>query len=157
MTSDDDNDNTSEGPVRVRIFDRVYTLRAAGGGQEHVRRVARLVDERMQQVSLMLTTSDVAKVAVLAALNIAGELEELRERYERDTRADEAAGASPSAPPAPEHDPRERRSWFEEIFDGEFAEKRNNDERLSSLVSSRLQRHRPPGGDAERPDPEEES
>src|SRR5918998_3350637 len=102
MMSDEDNNTSPDGPVRVRIFDRVYTLRSAAGDREHVRRVARLVDERMQQVSLMLTTSDVAKVAVLAALNIAGELEELRERSERDARAAEAASPAPNAaePPA---------------------------------------------------------
>lgn len=147
----DDNDTSPDGPVRVRIFDRVYTLRSAGSDQDYVRRVARLVDERMQQVSSLLTTTDVAKVAVLAALNIAGELEELRARAERAAQADDAA-----APAAAESERDERRSWFEEIFDGEFAQKRNSDERLSSLVSSKLQRHRPPVGDPERGDPEEE-
>ena len=154
--SDDDNDTSADGPVRVRIFDRTYTLRAAGSDHDHVRRVARLVDERMQQVSLLLTTSDVAKVAVLAALNIAGELEQLRDRYERDARAAPAQSAEEPAPPAAGDERGERRSWFEEIFDGEFAQKRNNDERLSSLVSSKLQRQRPPGGDPERGDPDEE-
>ena len=41
MMSDEDNNTSPDGPVRVRIFDRVYTLRSAGGNQEHVRRVAR--------------------------------------------------------------------------------------------------------------------
>lgn len=156
----DDYDNTSHtGRVSVRIFDRVYTLRSAEGNESHVRRVARLVDERMQQVSELLTTTDVAKVAVLAALNIAGELEELRERCEREAEreARAAEAPAPAAPPPAEPERPERRSWFEEIFDGEFAQKRNNDERLSTLVSSKLQRHRPPTSDAERTEPDEES
>ncbi|HZB45324.1 MAG TPA: cell division protein ZapA [Pyrinomonadaceae bacterium] len=157
MTSDDNT--TPPGRVQVRIFDRVYVLRAGGGDEGYVRRVARIVDERMQQVSELLTTSDVAKVAVLAALNIAGELEELRARYKQGARAAEAEGAGEPARPAAEVARDERRSWFEEIFDGEFAQKKNSDERLSSLVSSKLQRHRPPGGggDPERAEPEGEN
>jgi cytochrome P450 len=94
---------------------------------------------------------------VLAALNIAGELEELRERSEREARAAQTKVEEPPAPPAAEAERQERRSWFEEIFDGEFAQRRNNEERLSSLVSSKLQRQRPPGNDPERTGPDEES
>src|SRR5687767_435371 len=99
-----------------------------------------------------------ATSAASAALNIAGELEELRARYEQGASVAEDKGAEESARPAAEGARDERRSWFEEIFDGEFAQKRNNDERLSSLVSSRLQRQRPPGGgsDPELAEPEED-
>ncbi|HZI19307.1 MAG TPA: cell division protein ZapA [Pyrinomonadaceae bacterium] len=69
--------------VRVNIFGQTYSLRSPQGG-ERVRRVAELVDERMREIASQLAVHDAAKVAVLAALNIAGELELVREYYERE-------------------------------------------------------------------------
>ena len=119
-------------PVRVQICDQTYSLRSHSGA-EHVRRIARIVDERMRRISSQLTVHDVARIAVLTALNIADELESLRQDYERirGSRADaqqerpEEAGAMPE------------RSWFEHIFDADESPKRGG-ERLSELVSSKL-------------------
>lgn len=69
--------------VRVNIFGQTYSLRSAGGG-ERVLRVAELVDERMREIASHLAVHDAAKVAVLAALNLADELELVREHYERE-------------------------------------------------------------------------
>src|SRR4030095_715287 len=71
-------------------------------------RGARLVDERMRAVADGLAVHDVAKVAVLPALNLADELEglksfsgpELREVLDR-ARAEEEEVVDPE-PPAPE-------------------------------------------------------
>jgi cell division protein ZapA len=141
----DDTESAPAGRVQVLIFNQIYNLRSGDGDREHVIRVARVVDERMRLISSMLTTSDVAKVAVLAALNLAGELEELR--------AQQAAAPAPGEPPAErdelaatrtEASAQARRSWFEEIFDGEL-ERKSSDERLSSRVASKLQKLRPSG------------
>ncbi len=78
--------STDAGSVRVNIFNQSYSLRSASGDGEHVERVARLVDERMRAVASGLAVHDVAKVAVLTALNLADELEGLRDFYETELR-----------------------------------------------------------------------
>ena len=77
---------TDAGSVRVSIFNQTYSLRSADGNGEHVERVARLVDERMRAVANGLAVHDVAKVAVLTALNLADELEGLKSFYETELR-----------------------------------------------------------------------
>ena len=73
--------------IRVSIFNQTYSLRSASGDGEHVRRVAQLVDERMRLIASQLAVHDVAKVAVLAALNFADELEVLKDSFERELSA----------------------------------------------------------------------
>jgi cell division protein ZapA len=153
---------TDAGSVRVNIFNQTYSLRAADGDGAHVLRVARLVDERMRAVADGLAVHDVAKVAVLTALNLADELEGLRSFYESELRgvlerareeeeeasaaardelsadaagatAEEAAGEPEGAEPV-----RDEPSWFEAIFDTDAPPQRSGDERLSSQVTSRL-------------------
>ena len=92
--------STDGGSIRVKIFNQTYSLRSASGDGAHVERVARLVDERMRAVADGLAVHDVAKVAVLTALNLADELEGLKNFYEAElrevlerARAEEAAQA----------------------------------------------------------------
>ncbi|HEX8351562.1 MAG TPA: cell division protein ZapA [Pyrinomonadaceae bacterium] len=79
--------STDAGSVRVNIFNQTYSLRSASGDGEQVERVARLVDERMRAVASGLAVHDVAKVAVLTALNLADELEGLKNFYETELRS----------------------------------------------------------------------
>jgi cell division protein ZapA (FtsZ GTPase activity inhibitor) len=145
-------------PVQVSIFDQTYNLRSRGDGEEYVRQIARLVDERMRLVSKHLTTHDVAKVAVLAALNIADELQQVRDRYEGGARGE---GARPAEGPGAREgegvggDEPVRRSWFENIFDAEETAAAVRGERLSSQVSAKLQAMRRPGQDGPAPGDEE--
>ena len=154
--------STDAGSVRVNIFNQTYSLRAADGDGAHVLRVARLVDERMQAIASGLAVHDVAKVAVLTALNLADELEGLRSFYEAELRevleraraeeAQESKAAEPETfappapvveePPAPEPERQEEQSWFEAIFDSDAPPARTGDERLSSQITSRLRRLR---------------
>jgi cell division protein ZapA len=97
---------TDAGSVRVNIFNQSYSLRSADGDGEHVLRVARLVDERMRAVADGLAVHDVAKVAVLTALNLADELEGLKNFYETElremlsrAREEEEEAAAASVPP----------------------------------------------------------
>lgn len=128
--------------VRVNIFNKTYSLRSNSGG-EHIRRVAQLVDERMQVISSQLATHDIAKVAVLAALNIADEMQSLKDRYEKElqTLLEQSIGHEKEIGHHDETRPAEgdeRRSWFEDIFDsGEPVRARG--ERLSSQISAKLQ------------------
>ena len=151
--------STDAGSVRVNIFNQTYSLRSGSGDGARVERVARLVDERMRAVADGLAVHDVAKVAVLTALNLADELEGLKSFYETELRgvleraraAEELeAAAAPQAaaepdvvelPPAPA---QEEQSWFEAIFDSDAPPARAGDERLSSQITSRLRRLRQP-------------
>jgi cell division protein ZapA len=137
-------------PVVVTIYDQPYRLRS-GRGNEHVRRVAQLVDARMREVAEHMTTFDLTKIAVLTALNFADELESQREDHAQATAAaspadsdtqtaSEAsnADAQASAPNAN----GERRSWFEEIFEAEEQPPTRDGERLSSQISAKLHSRR---------------
>jgi hypothetical protein len=113
----------------------------------------------MRAVASGLAVHDVAKVAVLTALNLADELEGLKSFYETElrevlerARAEEEpetpepfvqpdVAAVPPASPAPA---QEEQSWFEAIFDSDAPPVRKGDERLSSQITSRLRRLRQP-------------
>src|SRR5258708_19789207 len=61
----------SNNPVRVEIFDQPYNLR--GSDAEYILKLAEYVDGKMRAVSEQTHTVDTARLAVLAALNIADE------------------------------------------------------------------------------------
>ncbi|MCA1629017.1 MAG: cell division protein ZapA [Acidobacteria bacterium] len=134
--------------VVVRIFDQPYRLRT-GRDAGYAERVATLVDGRMREVAAHMTTVDVAKIAVLTALNLADELESLK----GDDRAAATAGAA-QPPPARDEQPTgepptaeraatsERRSWFEEIFEADEPTGRGS-ERLGTQITARLHARRP--------------
>lgn len=148
--------STDAGSVRVNIFNQTYSLRSASGDGAHVQHVARLVDERMRAVADGLAVHDVAKVAVLVALNLADELEGLKSFYETELRGvleraraeEELEPAEPEAlaepdvveePSPTEPEPaQEEQSWFDSIFDSDAMPARTGDERLSSQITSRL-------------------
>lgn len=150
MNRDDLNISVARSVV-VSIFNQPYSLRSPQGG-ERIIEIARLVDERMQQISAQITTHDTTKIAVLAALNIADELQTIKERlqqqedeahaaeslsHERQT-TDEKTVASPEPPPQKTESSAEPQSWFEAIFDADAPAPRGR-ERLSSKISAKLQ------------------
>ena len=57
--------------VRVEIFDQAYNLR--GSDAEYILKLAEYVDAKMRAVGEQTNTVDTARLAVLAALNIADE------------------------------------------------------------------------------------
>jgi cell division protein ZapA len=57
--------------VRVEIFDQAYNLR--GSDAEYILKLAEYVDTKMRAVAEQTHTVDTARLAVLAALNIADE------------------------------------------------------------------------------------
>jgi cell division protein ZapA len=131
--------------IEVTIFNQTYRLRSKTD-KEHVEQIARLVDERMRQISSQITTHDVLKIAILTALNIADEMQNLRNYYETEIQpllskvsdSQETAGGDKT-----EDDPESNKSWFEDFFEAKV-ETKNRDERLSSQVSSKLQSLRQP-------------
>jgi cell division protein ZapA len=69
--------------VRVEIFDQTYNLRGSDG--EYIVKLADYVDSKMRAVSEQTQTVDTARLAVLAALNLADELHLLKRRLEGGT------------------------------------------------------------------------
>ena len=74
--------------VRIEIFGTGYTIRG-DEDQEYIREVAHYVDAKMREINDRLPVASLAKVAVLASLNLADEL--FKERQERERLADEVA------------------------------------------------------------------
>jgi cell division protein ZapA len=70
--------------IKVQIYGQTYTL-AGELDEAYVQELAKVVDEKMQQVAAATQTVDSVKVAVLAAMAIADELQSLsKERGSRD-------------------------------------------------------------------------
>jgi len=70
----------SKNGIKVEIFGTEYRIKGDANG-DYIRQVAGLVDERMRQIADASMTGSVAKIAILAAVNIADEL--LKERLTR--------------------------------------------------------------------------
>jgi cell division protein ZapA len=75
-----DNNNVS---VRVEILDQAYNLR--GTDPEYILKLAEYVDGKMRAVAEQTHTVDSARLAVLAALNIADEYHLLKSRLDGGT------------------------------------------------------------------------
>ncbi|HUK26411.1 MAG TPA: cell division protein ZapA [Terriglobales bacterium] len=69
--------DAGNGSVRVEIFDQAYNLR--GSDAEYILKLAEYVDGKMRAVAEQTHTVDTARLAVLAALNIADEYHLLRQ------------------------------------------------------------------------------
>jgi cell division protein ZapA len=139
-----DSDYAATRTVRVSIFDQLYSLRSPKG-EEHIKRIAEVVDERMRQISAHTTTFELSRIAVLAALNIADELQDLKARMAETldspaTPSDESERAAPDSSSTTDETGRAQ-TWFEAIFDAEVPVKERS-ERLSSQISNRLQTNR---------------
>lgn len=72
--------DASNNSVRVEIFDQGYNLR--GTDPEYLLKLAEYVDSKMRAVAEHTHTVDSARLAVLAALNIADEFHMLKRRAE---------------------------------------------------------------------------
>jgi cell division protein ZapA len=59
--------------VQVQIFGHTYTIRSEAD-QQHILDVAAYVDRKMREITDKLPVAALAKVAILASLNIADEL-----------------------------------------------------------------------------------
>ncbi|MBU4565802.1 MAG: cell division protein ZapA [Desulfarculus sp.] len=69
-------------PVTVEILGNEYVLRSEAG-EERVRQVAELLNQRVEEVRAANKTSSTLAAAVLAALNITNELLQLRDQQEK--------------------------------------------------------------------------
>ena len=67
--------------TEVEIFGAVYRVRGRDN-EGYLQEVAALVDSKMREVSGHARTADTAKLAILAALNLADELLQIRTRQQ---------------------------------------------------------------------------
>ena len=67
--------------IQVEIFGQKYSLKVAND-REYIRQLAAFVDARMKEVQQGTGTSDVYRIAILTALNIADELHRMRSRHD---------------------------------------------------------------------------
>ncbi len=65
----------------VSIFGAVYPVRG-DKDSEYLQGLAEVVDQRMREIAQQVSTVDTAKIAILAALNIADELLQCRNQQE---------------------------------------------------------------------------
>ena len=72
--------DASNASVRVEIFDQAYNLR--GSDPDYILKLADYVDSKMRAVSEQTHTVDTARLAVLAALNIADEFNLLKRKLD---------------------------------------------------------------------------
>ena len=84
-------DDEGARPVPVSIFGQAYTLRTTEEAT-YVESLAAYVDTRMREVADLTRTADTAKIAILAALNIADDLHK-RERRSEDAVREVSARA----------------------------------------------------------------
>lgn len=75
---------TTPNSTNVEIFGQTYLVRG-DGDPNYLLELARFVDSRMRDVAAQVATVDPAKIAILAALNIADEFS--RYRKQRDDAA----------------------------------------------------------------------
>ena len=128
--------------VRVTIFNQTYSLRSISGA-EHVKGIARLVDDRMKQIASHLTTHDISKIAILVALNIADEMQSLKAQYESERSLKPESTDKVAEDGSASSLESKRGSWFDEIFDADMVPK-DRTERLSTQISAKLHANRKP-------------
>jgi cell division protein ZapA len=78
----------SKNGIKVEIFGTEYRIKGDANA-EYIRKVAGLVDEKMRQIADASMTGSVAKIAILAAVNIADEL--FKERQARTSAMEKLA------------------------------------------------------------------
>lgn len=68
--------------VKVDIFGHDYILKSEAE-EEHIHRVAGLVDRKMKEISINANSKSVLNIAILAAINIADEYLNIKDERER--------------------------------------------------------------------------
>ena len=69
--------DSTPGSTSVEIFGQTYNVRG-DGDPDYLMELAQFVDTRMREVAAQVATVDPAKIAILAALNIADEFSRFR-------------------------------------------------------------------------------
>jgi cell division protein ZapA len=138
--------------AQIKVFNQTYRVTSADDG-ERASRVARLVDTRMRETASHITTHDVARIAVLTALQIADELLTLKEIYEGEAEAptppDERPAQNDGAEGVVSQPVTQRGTWFESIFDSEAPPPDARGGRMGTSLSERLRTTRQSGSETD--------
>lgn len=136
-------------PVTVSIYHQTYKLRS-DGDSEYVRQLAAFVDERMRTISSHTQITDYAKVAVLAALNIADELNRVKQETElsqpnsaHETH-DEQSKQEDGSPVESNEEERQAHgdTWsYSDIFES-LPQRRELSQRMGQQVTARLRQRK---------------
>jgi len=83
---------TTPSHTEVRIFGATYHVRGSDDSG-YLQELADLVDGKMREIAKQVATTDMARIAILAALNLADELFQAQKRQEgeRDEIKEKAA------------------------------------------------------------------
>ncbi len=127
--------------AQITVFNQTYRVTSADNG-ERASRIARLVDTRMRETASHITTHDVARIAVLTALQIADEFLTIKEMFEGGGEAtaapDDGAGHDSTNEVGNNSPETPRGTWFESIFDSELAPPEPRGGRMGNSLSERL-------------------
>lgn len=155
--ADENGERETLSTSQITVFNQTYRVTSADNG-ERASRVARLVDARMRETASQITTHDMARIAVLTALQLADDLLTLKEMYEREgevTAAPDEGAADGAAGGDGEESPASARgTWFESIFDSEPAPPDSREGRMGSSFSERLRTARQTESDGKSDGPE---
>ena len=66
-------DSANPSTLEVEIFGSIYRVRS-DRDPDYLEEVARVVDSRMREIAEHMSSADTARIAILAALNLADEL-----------------------------------------------------------------------------------
>ena len=83
-------DNRDAQIESVTIFGREYSLRSQESA-EYTQKISAFVDQKMAEIADQLNTGEATKVAIMAALDIAGQL--MREKDQREANTERAMTA----------------------------------------------------------------
>lgn len=141
VMGDENDERGTLTTAQITVFNQSYRVTSADNGARAAR-VARLVDTRMRETAAQITTHDVARIAVLTALQIADELLTLKEMDDME-HAVAVATDEDHEQPAPSGNGEEppatpRGTWFESIFDSELSLPETREGRMGSSLSERL-------------------
>lgn len=146
-----DTQGTEKRVVRVTIFQQPYSLRASGEAAE-TEAIAQGVDNLMNQIADRTSSSDPARVAVLAALHLADKIRTLESRtqtleeslgesrqqlLESSQRAEQAESALEELDRASQEDQSKSAVEVHERAAGIFERLNSLDARLADLLTNK--------------------
>ena len=74
--------NSLKKPIQIEIYGQRYTIKGQAA-EEYVRELAGYLDRKMNEVATASKLNNLAKIAILAALNIADELFQQRQTLQQ--------------------------------------------------------------------------
>ncbi|HID28319.1 MAG TPA: cell division protein ZapA [Methanosarcinales archaeon] len=71
------------GTVKIEVFGQEYSIKSDDGDEDHVKRIAQYVNEKIKDILSNTEVTTRFNVAILAALNVAHDYFSLKEDHEK--------------------------------------------------------------------------